>query len=199
MIHQLCTLSARLIIRWLRRPRALVVPAWFWLAAQADNLDEKLRCLEAILELKPDNEPANMALLGILQQQQTPTYLHPANAEEIANIAEEAGAEVLRGDLRYPSYSGGWQLGKIDFSEHLAKDRDHEIVIVIASVGKAGEVEKEKLVCGICGFELADAGECPRCKMQIEKTARGLRRRQQRDELFREIDEIVEERWEDTD
>ena len=40
--------------------------------------------------------------------------LHPANAEELANIAEEVGAEVLRGALRYPSDSGGWQLGDVD-------------------------------------------------------------------------------------
>jgi len=51
---------------------------------------------------------------------QDPESLHPANAEELANIAERTGAEVLRGPLRYPSYSGGWQLGDIDFSEHLA-------------------------------------------------------------------------------
>ena len=29
--------------------------------------------------------------------------IHPANAEELANIAQETGAEVLRGALRYPS------------------------------------------------------------------------------------------------
>jgi hypothetical protein len=51
---------------------------------------------------------------------QEPESLHPANAEELANIADETGAEVLRGPLRYPSESGGWQLGDIDFSEHLA-------------------------------------------------------------------------------
>jgi hypothetical protein len=34
-------------------------------------------------------------------------FLHPANAEEVANIAEETGAEVLRGRLRYPSETGG--------------------------------------------------------------------------------------------
>ena len=37
--------------------------------------------------------------------------LHPANAEELATIAQETGAEVLRGGLHYPSESGGWQLG----------------------------------------------------------------------------------------
>jgi ligand-binding sensor domain-containing protein len=40
-----------------------------------------------------------------------PKHLHPSNAEELAAIAQETGAEVLRGALRYPSESGGWQLG----------------------------------------------------------------------------------------
>ena len=43
-----------------------------------------------------------------------PTSIHPANAE--ANIAEDTGAEVLRGPLCYPSYSGEWQLGSLDLS-----------------------------------------------------------------------------------
>jgi hypothetical protein len=51
------TLSAYLITHNLRRPRALVVAAWLWLAARTDDLDEKRRCLEAVLELEPDNEP----------------------------------------------------------------------------------------------------------------------------------------------
>jgi hypothetical protein len=59
--------------------------------------------------------------------------LHPANAEAIAEFAEEAGAEVLRGALSYPSYSGGWQLGGIDFNEHLAKYRGHGLANAIAS------------------------------------------------------------------
>ena len=50
------------IARRLRRPRAWVVRAWFWLAAHTDSLTEKRRCLEAILELEPDSEPANAAL-----------------------------------------------------------------------------------------------------------------------------------------
>ena len=105
---------------------------------------------------------------------------------------------MLRGPLRHPSDSSGWQLGDIDFSEHLAKYRDHEVVIIIASLGEAGEVQKEQYICGICGFALTELRECPRCKMQIEKTARGLRRRQQREALFREIDEIVQKKWGDS-
>ena len=52
MLNYFRTLSARLITRHLRRPRALVVRAWFWLAAQTSDLSEKRRCLEAILALE---------------------------------------------------------------------------------------------------------------------------------------------------
>ena len=44
----------------------------------------------------------------------SPTPLHLANASELANIARETGAEVLRGALRYPGATGGWQLGDVD-------------------------------------------------------------------------------------
>ena len=114
MIDQRRTLSARLITRGLRRPRALVVRAWFWLAAEAANLDDQRRCLEAILKLDPETAPATAVLQWVPQCQQQVVDLHPANAEEPANIAKETGAEVLRGALRYPCATGGWQLGDAD-------------------------------------------------------------------------------------
>ena len=104
-----------------------------------------------------------------------PEHFHPANAEELANIAKGTGADILRGPLRYPSHSGGWQLGDIDFSEYMDKYCDHEIVVIIASVGKAGEVEPDTYVCGICGFTMTELRECPRCKLQRAKTAKGIR------------------------
>ena len=65
MINHLRTLSARLITRYLPGPRVLIVRAWAWLAADTDDLAEKERCLEAILELEPDAEWAQIALLGV--------------------------------------------------------------------------------------------------------------------------------------
>ncbi len=124
-----------------------------------------------------------------------PKPLHPANAEEPANIAKETGAEVLRGALRYPSYSGGWQLGDIDFSEYMDKYCDHEIVVIIASVGTAAEVEPEEYVCGICGFAMTELGECPQCRLQRARTAKGLKRRR----FLRKIDEFVEKKWDESD
>lgn len=53
-------------------------------------------------------------------------FLHPANAEELANIARENGAEVLRGPLRYPSETGGWQLGDLGAQQALAMVRSED-------------------------------------------------------------------------
>jgi hypothetical protein len=58
---------------------------------------------------------------------------------------------MLRGALRYPGESGGWQLGDLDLSEQLAKYRDRDVTVIIASTGKADEDYKTKYVCGICG------------------------------------------------
>jgi hypothetical protein len=104
-------------------------------------------------------------------------YLHPANAEELANIAQETGAEVLRGKLRYPSESSGWQLGDLDLSEHLGKYRDRNLVVIIAFADKANE---EQVTCSVCGFALNQAGECPRCELHNEKGAKRLRAKRQR-------------------
>ena len=66
--------------------------------------------------------------------------------------------------------------------------------MIIASVGKAGPVEKKEYECGICGFTMTELGECPQCKLQRARTARGLERRA----FLREIDELVDEKWDAT-
>ena len=104
---------------------------------------------------------------------------HPANAEELAAIATETGADVLRGALRYPNKSGGWQLGDVDLSGHPEKYRDREVVVIIALIGKAG---KPQVVCGICGFALDEMGECPRCRLMVKKAARDIERQQEANE-----------------
>lgn len=120
-----------------------------------------------------------------------PGFLHPANTEELATIAQETGAEVLRGALRYPSESGGWQLGDTDLSEHLEKYRDHKLIVIIGSLGRAGA---ERVICGICGFALNDVGGCPRCKLVTAEAAKELKEQQEAEEaLFREVEEILEQ------
>ena len=68
-------------------------------------------------------------------------------------------------------------------------------MLIIASVGKAG---KETVTCGICGFILNEVGECPRCKLMVAETVRGIEARQEmREALFREVGEILREGRED--
>ena len=49
--------------------------------------------------------------------------IDPSNASELAEIASEIGADVFKGDLRYLSETGGWQLGELDLSEYLDRNR----------------------------------------------------------------------------
>ena len=121
--------------------------------------------------------------------QEQPDFIHPANVEEVANVAREVGAEVLRGPLTYPSETGGLQLGDLDLSEYLHKYRDCEITLIIAATG---EVEEKPVVRGICGFAMDEVGECPRCKLMNEEAARQIRARQEeRAALFREVEDVL--------
>jgi hypothetical protein len=47
-VRFLRTVLARLMVDHLHRRHDLVIRAWFWLAAEADNLDENRRYLEAV-------------------------------------------------------------------------------------------------------------------------------------------------------
>ena len=71
MPDKLRTSLARFIVRHLNRPRSLLIRAWLWLAAHADNLEEKRRCLNEVLRLDRENEAATLALL--LLDQRGPT------------------------------------------------------------------------------------------------------------------------------
>ena len=91
----------------------------------------------------------------------------PANAPELAQIASEIGADVFEGDLRYPSETGGWQLGDLDLREHLDRYRNQQMIVIIAPVGAA---PARTYRCGICGFVMYEAGECPWCRLAVEGT-----------------------------
>lgn len=88
--------------------------------------------------------------------------INPANARGLATIAQEIGADISSGDLRYPSETGGWQFGDLDLSEYLDRYRDQQVIVIIASIGPAPE---PSYTCGICGFVYNEYGECPRCKV----------------------------------
>ena len=94
--------------------------------------------------------------------------IDPANANELAEIAGEVGADVLKGDLSYPSVTGSWQLGDLDLGEYLDCYRGKRLVLIIAPVGDA---PSPTYTCGICDFVMNELGECPRCKSEIAARA----------------------------
>ena len=68
MINHIRTLSTRFFTHHNIGPVILRIRAWAWLAAEADDLAEKERCLEAILAPEPHTEWAQMALLAVRQR-----------------------------------------------------------------------------------------------------------------------------------
>ena len=82
-------------------------------------------------------------------------------------------------------------MGDMDLSEHLGKHRDRDVVLIIASVGKA---RKKQVTCGICGFVRNEAGECPRCKLAVATIVQHLReRKEEREQLFDDIQRFLDE------
>jgi len=55
VLDHLRSLIAALVVRYLHRPRPLVIRAWLFVAAEADNLEDKRRCLHAVLQLDREN------------------------------------------------------------------------------------------------------------------------------------------------
>jgi hypothetical protein len=131
------------------------------------------------------------------REQSSETGTHEHQTRDLSTSATRSGADLLRGALRYDEESGNWYLGDVNMTPYLARYRDHEVMVVIAPLGKVEPRETPRLVCDICGCALDDMGDCPRCQLHFVQTARQLRERVQREVLFAEIDQIVEERWRD--
>ncbi len=65
--------------------------------------------------------------------------LNPANAQELAQIARETGARVLRGQLRYPGPdSGDWEIGADSVPEALYSLRDCQALLIPVAVDGEG-------------------------------------------------------------
>jgi hypothetical protein len=97
----------------------------------------------------------------------------PASRNLLASPTKSApmSSKVLSGALRYPSDTGGWQLGDPDLGEYLDRYRDRRLVLIIAPVGDA---EAAIYTCDICGFVYCERGGCPRCRLAIEEESEGL-------------------------
>jgi len=88
------------------------------------------------------------------------------NASELAIIAQEAGADIFQGALRYPSDTGGWLVGDLDLYEYLDRYRNRQVMVIVAPLGPA---PAPSYTCGICGFVYSERGERPRCRMASEQ------------------------------
>ena len=119
------------------------------------------------------------------------------DAQGASSADRGSGAELIRGALHYDEQSGNWYLDGVNMTPYLTRYRDREVMIVIAPLGQEDTREEKRLVCDICGCALDNMGDCPRCQLHFVQTARQLRERVQREVLFSEIDQIVEERWRD--
>ena len=125
------------------------------------------------------------------------TGAHEHHTQDESSSTTRSGADLLRGALRYDEESGNWYLGDANMAPYLARYRDREVMIVIAPLGKVGAREAPRLECEICGCALDDMGDCPRCQLHFVQAARQRLQRVQREMLFSEIDQIVEQRWRD--
>jgi hypothetical protein len=112
------------------------------------------------------------------------------DGEVLSEGDEESESEMLRGILHRAGATGRWQLGDVDLDRVLARYCGHRVMIVLASIDESPAVERSPHVCGTCGFPLDDLGECLRCQWYGVARAR-----QRREDLFQEIDRIVEQSW----
>ena len=112
------------------------------------------------------------------------------NAEELATIAEEIGAQVIRGQVCYPGGDGGLEVGEVDIDELLYELRDQEVMVIVAALGP---VEEPPIICGLCGTPY-DGKECPTCKAEREAAKRLIEERlrqdrEEKDRLIRDVEE----------
>lgn len=92
-------------------------------------------------------------------------------------MAQEIGAQVLRGAVRYPGREAGFDVGDVDLKDLLYELRGQEVMIIIAPLGPAPE---QATICGLGGTPY-DGDECPTCKAEQEEAKRVIEERLRRD------------------
>ena len=116
------------------------------------------------------------------------------NAEELALMAQEIGAEVIRGQVRYPSNTGDIEVGGVDIGEYLYELKGEEVMVIVAPLGPAQE---PPVICGLC-WTPYDGKECPTCKAEREAAKRVIEERlrqdrEEKDRLISDVEEWLEE------
>jgi tRNA(Ile2) C34 agmatinyltransferase TiaS len=62
-------------------------------------------------------------------------------------------------------------------------------VLIIAPVGEA---EPATYTCGVCGFVMNEAGECPRCKLAVEEMLLGPNGRDDLPDILDQVRELLD-------
>ena len=87
MVGKSRTSLARVIVRHLHYPRPLVIQAWLWLAADTDDVEQKWRCVQAVLELNPERQAAR-ALSALLFQREVKRIERESIADDGLSMLE---------------------------------------------------------------------------------------------------------------
>ena len=66
---------------------------------------------------------------------------------------EPTEAEVLRGKLCRSNDGCDWQLDDMDLNQYLDQYHDHKVMLVVASINAASQVENNRSGCLLCGWQ----------------------------------------------
>ena len=102
------------------------------------------------------------------------------DTEGLASVAQEMGARVLRGPVRYAAFGGSPHVGDVEIDDLLHEMAAHEVLVIIAPLGLARE---PRLLCPLCR-RAYQGGECPVCRAEQEEAKRSQEDRLLFDEGF---------------
>lgn len=108
--------------------------------------------------------------------------------EEPALIAQEIGAEVIRGPVRYPGHLGEIEVDGVDIGEYPCELKDQEVVVIVAPLNAMQEMP---IFCGLCGTRY-DGDECPTCRAERQEAKKVIEDRLRRDREEKVREELVE-------
>jgi hypothetical protein len=98
--------------------------------------------------------------------------------DDLASVARQMGAQVVRGPVRYAAHERSAQVGDVEIDSLLHEMAAYEVLLIVAPLDLESN---HRLICPLCGGS-SQGGECPDCKAERE----GARRSQEERLLFGE-------------
>ena len=96
------------------------------------------------------------------------------NAEELASMAREVGAEVIDGQVHCRSDTGAVEVGGVDIGKQLCELRGQAVMLIVLPLSPVREpppsfIGEPPALCWVCGTKYYGK-ECPTCNAQREKS-----------------------------